>query len=1040
MSFDESDLEKMFMDEFENRGYTHVCGDTIERRNDEIILKNDLEDYLRMRYADNNITDSEIRAIFATFPTYDRGDYVNNRETFRKIRNGFDIRRADKQSMLRVNLIDFNNPEKNIFKIVNQFKIQGNKVSRIPDAIVFINGIPLVVIEFKSATKEDATIYNAYEQINVRYARDIPNLFIFNAFTIISDGENSKVGTHFSKYEHYYAWNKANSTDDRTDGIGSFDTLMNGVFAKERILSIIKDFIFFPDESGKNEKIVCRYPQYFGATTLFKNVLSHLKPDGDGKGGTYFGTTGCGKSITMLFLSRLLMKSAEMRNPTIVLITDRTNLDHQLYDQFVVAKKFLGDEKVRNAESREDLKQLLSNCASGGVFHTTIQKFSEAENVLSDRTNIVVISDEAHRSQLNMEEAERVIDGKKKLMIGFGKILHDSLPNATFVGFTGTPIDDTLEVFGEIVDQYTMVESEEDHITSKLVYEGRAAKVITDPEQMKAIDDYYKKCEEEGSNPYQIEKSKKELSKVENVINNENRISKIAVDFIQHYEKRVSDGATVAGKAMFVCANRAIAYNFCQHLKKLRPDWFEVREGNNEGLEEKDKAKPIEMVKMVATRGKDDPKEMYDALGDSDYKRDLEIQFKKINSNFKIAVVVDMWLTGFDVPFLDAIYIDKPIQKHNLIQAISRVNRIYEGKDCGLIVDYLGIKKELDIALKKYTNGYRNNGFETTEGFVTAMRTHLSILDEMFYDFDASDYYSDDEKKQFQCLGRAMEHVQKDKETEQKFMSEVRKLKTAYNACTYSDDVTREERDRIYFYTGIRSLLAKLIKGDAPDTALMNINVRDMLERALQSDEVIQLITTSEDMDDKRIELLSDEYLEKIKKIPGLNTKFKLLQNLLKVSLSDIKKINKLKADEFSARFNDIVAKYNDRHYRDDDIASIINEMLDIIVDMIDSKQSGNEMGLSLDEKAFYDILDYIIKEYDFQYDYGKLPQIAKDLKKCADDACTTLDWMSREDVQASLKVDIVMLLADNGFPPDVREGVYQKIFQQLEVYKDNAE
>ncbi len=1039
MGFGETELETLIMGEFEDRDYEHVCGDTIERREDEVLLVRDLETYLRTAYAAKGITDSEIRAIIMTLPVFDRGGYVNNRETFRKIRNGFDIRRADKKSTLRVNLIDFVHPEKNIFKIVNQYRIAGVKVHRIPDAIVFVNGIPLVVLEFKSTTKEDATIYNAYEQINTRCTRDIPNLFVYNAFTVISDGENSKIGTHFSGYEHYYSWNKVNSSDRRQDGIGSLDTIMDGVFNKARLLSIVKDFVFFPDESGKQEKIVCRYPQYFGATSLYKHVMSHLKPDGDGKGGTYFGTTGCGKSYTMLFLSRLLMKSPEMRNPTIVLITDRNNLDHQLYQQFLVAKRFLGDENVRNAATRDDLKALLSGCTSGGVFHTTIQKFSEAEDALSERNNIVVISDEAHRSTLNMEEVDRVVGGKKKHIAGFGRILHDSLPNATYVGFTGTPIDETMAVFGDIVDQYTMVESEADHITSKLVYEGRTAKVNTDPAILKAIDDYYRECEAMGSNPYQIEKSKKELAKLDNVINGGDRLKKVAKDFIQHYENRTEEGSTVAGKCMFVCSSRLIAYNFCMLLKEFRPDWFVVRDGDNEGLSEDKKAEPIEMVKMVATRGKDDPKEMYEFIGDSEYKRNLEVQFKKINSNFKIAVVVDMWLTGFDVPFLDAIYIDKPIQKHNLIQAISRVNRIYEGKEYGLVVDYLGIKSELDKALKKYTNGYKGEGLDTSEDFVKAMRIHLDILDKMFFDFDASDYYSDDEKKQFRCLGRAMEHVQRTKEDEQKFMREVRSLKTAYNNCTYSENITKEERDRVYFYTGVRSLLAKLIRGDAPDTAVMNIKVRQMLERAMNSDEVVQIIVESNEITEDRIELLSDEYLEKIRKMPGVYTKFKVLERLLKVTIGQMRKTNKLMADQFSARFNKVVEVYNDRHYRTDDIAMVIQEMVEIITDAMKSAKSGNEMGLSMDEKAFYDILVYIVDEYDFEYDRAKLPDIAKQLKKCADEACSTLDWLDRADVQAELKVEIVMILAENGFPPEVRDGVYQKIFQQLEVYKDNS-
>jgi len=1040
MVFDEKSLENLFMSKFEALGYEHVNGETIERDTRELILKDDLERYLRSKYADENLTNLEISMIMSSFQTLDRGDYVNNRNTFRSICDGFVFRRADKtKNPIWVELIDFNNVDKNIFKIVNQFEIQGPKERRIPDAIVFINGIPLVVLEFKSTVREDATLYDAFLQIEERYVRSIPDLFAYNAFTVISDGINSKIGTHFSKYEHYYSWNKVNSSDRSREGIDSMDSMLEGAFTKERLLSIIDNFIYFPDESNSNLKVICRYPQYFGATLLFNNIKKHLKPNGDGKGGTYFGTTGCGKSYIMLFLSRLLMRSKDLSNPTIIIITDRNNLDHQLSSQFIRSKRFLKDEKVLSIESRDDLKTRLAGAASGGVYLTTIQKFEEWDTCLSERNNIIVISDEAHRSQLNMENVERLVNGEKKKMIGFGRILHDSLPNATYVGFTGTPVDETLEVFGNIVDQYTMVESERDNITSKLVYEGRAAKVILNEEQVAAIDAYYENCEMQGANQYQIDKSKKDITKMENIIGNKDRLNKIAIDFIQHYEKRIYDGASVAGKAMFVCSSRKIAFEFHQLLKKYRPDWFVVKEGANEGVQDNEKAEPIEMVKIVATRGKDDPKEMYEILGDDNHKRNLEVQFKKLHSNFKIAIVVDMWLTGFDVPFLDAIYIDKPIQKHSLIQAISRVNRIYEGKEYGLVVDYLGIRKELDAALKKYTNGFKADGLEISSDFAIIMREYLNILDGIFHGFDTSDYYSDDGERQIKCLSRAMEFVQMDEDTEKRFMVAVRKLKTAYNNCTYDDSVTKEERDKVYFYTGVRSLLAKIVKGDAPDTALMNIKVREMLERAIASDDVIQLMIASEELDENTIDLLSENYLDRIKKIPGLNTKFKLLQRLAKVTISSFKRTNKIKGDQFTEKFNAIVRKYNDRHFRADDLAEIIDVMTALIAEVYKENTEAEGLGISIEEKAFYDILEHIIDEYQFEFDKGLLTEMSKRLKECTDKTCSVLDWYDREDIKAGLQMDIALILEEFGFPPVYYTGVYQQIFSQMENYKKNT-
>ncbi len=1040
MIFDEDNLENLFMEEFTARGYDHVIGDTIKRAETDLLLAEDLREYLRRRYNKENLLDVEINMILATFPCRDKGIYVDNRDTFNKIRNGFAFRRVDKSKpALWINLLDFDEPKNNIFKIVNQFTVQGPKQRRRPDAIVFVNGIPLVVIEFKSAVKEDVGLLEAYEQINTRYVRDIPDLFKFTAFTLISDGVNSKIGTHFTKYEDYYSWNKVDSKDKVSDGLTSIDVLMDGVFTKERLLAIIEDFVYFPD-MGTEFKVVCRYPQFFGATALLENIRKHMKPAGDGRGGTYFGTTGCGKSFTMLFLSRMLMRSKAMGNPTIILITDRNNLDDQLHKQFVVSKGFLCDDNVVSIQDREDLKTKLKGKASGGVYLTTIQKFSEDEEPLSERNNIIVISDEAHRSQLNLEDADRVVNGERKHIKGFASMLHESFPNATYVGFTGTPIDDTIEVFGDIIDQYTMVESERDKITSKLVYEGRASKVVLDEEQMKAIEEFYAKCEAEGANPYQIEKSKRDTARMESVIGNEHRIDKVARDFVAHYEKRVEDGSTVAGKCMFVCTTRNIAYRFYQKLKELRPDWFVIKESNDTSLSKELRAKPIEMVKMVATRGSNDPPEMYEMLGTSEYKEELAVQFKKIDSNFKIAIVVDMWLTGFDVKFLDAIYIDKPIQKHSLIQAISRVNRIYPGKEYGLVVDYLGIRKELDAALKKYTNGFKAEGLDKSEDFVIVYKEYLDIIDKMFHGFDMSGYYADEPKRQLECLKKGVEFIQSEAELESRFMVAVKKMKTAYNNCTYSDNISKEERDRMYFYTAVRSVLVKLAHPDALDTTQMNAKVRELLERAIQSDEVIQLISTTEEMDEATVDLLSDEYLEKIKKIPGLNTKFKLLQRLARLTLSTFKRTNKLKSDEFSDRFNAIVKKYNDRHFRADDIAHMVEEMLQMIVELHSEMNSGENLGISAEEKAFYDILESIVKTYDFEFDKETMKEMAKRMKDATDKACSVLDWINRADAKAQLQFDIVEIMYEFGFPPEYHDGVYQKVFEQMERYKRYSE
>ena len=490
----------------------------------------------------------------------------------------------------------------NIFKIVNQFEIFGYE-KRIPDGILYINGLPLVVFEFKSAICKEATIHDAFVQITVRYKRDIPELFKYNAFLVISDGVNSKAGSFFAPYEFFYSWRQKRDPHPRplsqrekgerhyrgggedyispeesaVVGINTLYTMIQGLFNKYTLRDVIRNFIYLPDSSRKEEKILCRYPQYYAATKLYANIKAHRRPAGDGKGGTYFGATGCGKSYTMLFLTRLLMKSVDFASPTIVLITDRTDLDDQLTGQFVGAKGYIGDEAVISVESRGHLRELLKDRSSGGVFLTTIHKFTEDTELLTDRDNVICISDEAHRSQVNLDQKVRVTPDGVKRTYGFAKYLHDSLPNATYVGFTGTPIDATLDVFGPSVDAYTMTESVADGITVRIVYEGRAAKVLLDNAKLKEIEDYYAQCADQGTSDYQIEESKKANTRMNAILGDPDRLKTVAADFVQHYEGRVSEGATVKGKAMFVCASRPIAYEFYKAVIALRPEWAEVR-------------------------------------------------------------------------------------------------------------------------------------------------------------------------------------------------------------------------------------------------------------------------------------------------------------------------------------------------------------------------------------------------------------------------------------------------------------------------------
>lgn len=1049
----EAKLELSVMELFQNEGYEYLSGDSILRETSDVLIKDDLRMYLMMKYAADGITTTEIESIILGLvrssydPLYDA-----NKEMLTKITNGFSFRREDKTKKdLFIRLIDFDNVNNNIFKVVNQVEIQGRHELRIPDAVVYINGLPMVVIEFKSATRENATIHNAYEQLTIRYTRDIPDLFKYNAFVVISDGANNKYGSIFADYDYFYAWRKIDDGIDEVDGINSLYSMVKGLFRKDRLLAVIKDFIFFPDQSNKELKVVCRYPQYFAATKLLANVKAHQKPEGDGKGGTYFGATGCGKSYTMLFLTRMLMRNEFFKSPTIIIITDRTDLDTQLSTTFCNAKKFIGDDTVESIESREMLRTKLQGRASGGVYLTTIQKFTEDTLLLSDRTNIICISDEAHRSQVNLEQKVRVTENGVERHYGFAKYLHDSLPNATYVGFTGTPVDATIDVFGSVVDRYTMTESVKDGITVNLVYEGRAAKVTLDKDKLEEIEAYYEQCEEDGANEHQIEESKKAIANLDVILGDPDRLKAVAQDFVAHYEKRVKEGGTVCGKAMFVCSTRQIAFKLYQYIKEIRPSWVEIREADDGVVlseKERKEIKPIAKMNMVMTRSKDDPKELWDLLGNDEYKRELDRQFKKVKSNFKIAIVVDMWLTGFDVPELDTMYLDKPVQQHTLIQTISRVNRVCKGKDKGLIVDYIGIKNSMNLALKKYTD-YKENDLEEIAQSVVIVRDTLDVLDAIFKQFDLTAFFSGTPLEQLECLNHAVEYVQITHEMEERFMACVKRMKDAYNLCSGGDELTDKERDKIHFYLAIRSVLRKLTKGDAPDTTQMNARVSRMVEEAIQADGVTEIFTLEKETERLEQDIFSDEYLERINRIPLVNTKIKILQRLLKNAIDEYRKINKMKGVDFTERMNAVVELYNsrrkDKAFANEVLDDVAEQLTKLLEELGKDKKSFEDLNISFEEKAFFDILEALAKKYGFYDEYIEkfgtehLLNLAKDIKAIVDDKAKYAAWSAREDIKAELKVNIILKLAEYKYPPVTQDEVYKEVLEQAENFRKYA-
>lgn len=1059
--FNEASLENVICDLFEKEGYEHKYGEELHKGLSEVLLVEDIEAYLKSHYP--GITETEIQRIILTLKAQKMTSlYEENVRLYRMISEGFSVKRDDpKASPLWIRMIDFSSVENpaatdtNIYKIVNQVEIV-ERAKRRPDAIVYINGLPLVVMEFKSAIKENCTIKDAFTQLTVRYRRDIPSLFRYTAFIVISDGVNNRIGTLYTPYEYFESWNKVNPKDSPEEGINSLYTMVKGLFARNRLLAVLKDFIFFPDTSTREEKYVCRYPQFFAATLLYENILKHKYP-GDRKGGTYFGATGCGKSLAMLYLTRLLMRSPLLNSPTILIITDRTDLDDQMSKTFLSAKQFINESTIEQIESRRELGEKLRGRKSGGVFLTTIQKFSEDIALLSDRGNIICISDEAHRSQTNLgkkielsfDEEGHAADIKRTY--GFAQYLHNSLPNATYVGFSGTPIDSTIEVFGGVVAKYTMLDSANDGITERIVYEGRAAKVYADAEKLALIDKYYDECAEQGSTQDQINKSITDVATVQSIIGDPRRLDTIAEDFVNHYENRIAEGASVCGKAMIVCMTRNIAFDLYKRIVALRPQWAEKKLYADEDKvtpEEERKLMPIERIKLVMTSSKDDPEEMANLIGNDNDRKVWAEQFKNPNSNFKIVILVDMWLTGFDVPCLDVMYIDKPLQKHTLIQTISRVNRVYPGKNKGVVVDYIGFKKRMNYALKLYGGVQTASGemidddpTENIDDFVTIVRDELESLHAITHPYDDREFEDYTDEQQLQCLNAAANFILQQEKRYNAYMHHSKVMSEAYNICQSSDQFSNDERDRVFFFKSVRAILMKLTRGNAPDVEKMNIRVRQLMEDALHSDGVEDVVKIVED-NNGDFDIFDPSHIDRISNIQLPNIKRKMLERLLRQQISEYQKVNKLKALEFKERLEGLLKDYNDRSddavFADQVMSEVTDRITELIRELEKERESFKDLGIDYEEKAFYDILKAVSDEHKFNYPEEKMLTLAKGIKQIIVSNSEYTDCFKRDDIRAKMSFDIIVELSKNGYPPvgNNYDEIYKQVIEQAENFK----
>lgn len=1039
--FSESSFEEVVLKLFEEADYEYVSGYDLHRMKNEIILEDDFINYLTINYPQGNFSNDDYRIILNELKLIShRNLHTSFKETLNKIRNGFTLYREN-ENPIHINFINYKDERKNTYKIVNQFEVQGSRELRRPDIVIFINGIPISVIELKNPADETVSVFQAYEDLTIKCNRGIPDLMRYSFVSMISDNANTLVGSIFAGYEHFYEWKSTDGDDYAKTPFEVLEMTIGGLYKHSTILNIIQNYVYIPDnDEGKSVVIVPKYYQYYHTEVLYQSVINALKPDGDGKGGTYFGATGSGKSFIMLFLTRRLTFDNSLNNPTVLLITDRADLDDQLSKTFVNSKTFLNDQNIKSFESRTDLKMNLDGISSGGVFLTTVQKFNEDTSLLTERNNVICISDEAHRSQINLNEVLELNNDEIVKRVGFAKHLRDSLPNATYVGFTGTPIDETINVFGNISASYKMLQAQKDGATVGIEYVPGPDELKLNEQKLKEIEDFYKEMEKLGTNEYQIEESKRQSANIKAIVNNPKRLKNVAKHFVALYEKRVEEAATIHGKAMFICYDREVAFNLYNELKDLRPDWF-IKRANAEDINVKEEDRrdllPLEKVQLVATRAARDSKELYELLGTKNHRETLANEFKKVESNFKIAILVDMWITGFDVPSLDTMYIDKPLHRHSLIQTISRVNRIFKGKEKGVIVDYIGIKTSLAKALKQY-GGDIPDIEQNVQIAIQIFKDQLALINEMFHEFDLSDFYSDDKVTQLRLVNSAADYIGISKEVERKFMNHTRALKSALDICVGSKEISEDEIVNAHLFFIIRSIIYKLNSEGTPDVEKMNRHVKKLVDEALESEIDLENLEVTE-----RIDLFSDEYLDTIKNIKYPTTKLKSLLYLLKKIVGKYKEVNIIKGMEFEERLKHLVKKYNSRDelvfagaVMEEVIESITKEVEDVIKEVQEDAKSFSKLGITFEEKAFYDILKDIRDKTPFEYTEERLLNLSKAIKKVVDNQTKYTDFDKREDIRNALRSDIIRTLSRHGYPPVTATEVYDKVFETAQNFK----
>lgn len=1007
-SYTEADYENSIIELFQNIGYKHVYAPDLERDFHSPLYEDELNDalYRLNPSASKHAISEALRKI----KNFENAELVQKNELFMNyLQNGVEVKYFEdgEEHSDIIYLADYENKNNNSFVVANQWTYIENSNKR-PDVILFLNGLPVVLMELKSPSRENTDASEGYLQIR-NYMQEIPSMFIYNCICVISDQLTSKAGTITSKEDRFMCWKSKDGSYENTQ-YAQFDTFFEGMFTKERLLDIIKNFICFSENGSELIKILAGYHQYFAVKKAIESTKRASETDR--KGGVFWHTQGSGKSLSMVFYARLLQQV--LNSPTIVVITDRNDLDDQLYSQFAKCKDFLRQEP-KHAESRNNLKSLLEGRKANGIIFTTMQKFEESSEPLSDRKNIVVMADEAHRSQYGLSEK---VNSEGEIKVGNARVIRDALPNATFIGFTGTPIEakdrNTREVFGDYIDVYDMTQAVADGATTPVYYESRVVKLRLDESTLRMIDNEYDAMADYADSEV-IEKSKREVATLDAILGNDSTIDSLVKDIITHYENYRENLLT--GKAMIVAYSREIAIKIYNKILELRPQW--------------DKK-----VKVVMTESNKDPEEWRAIIGNKSHRKALAEEFKDDNSDMKIAIVVDMWLTGFDVQSLSTMYIYKPMKGYNLMQTIARVNRVFAGKEGGLIVDYVGIISALKQAMKDYTVRDKENygDMDISHSAYPKFLEKLSICKDLFYGYDYSKFVNGTNLERSKAVSGAVNFildVSKEKELKN-FVKEALLLHQALSLC--SSIVERDLRVEAAFFESVRVILSRISdSGSGKKISLqeMNSRINDLLKNSIKSEGVINLFSDFKE----GFSIFDSEFMSEVSKMKEKNIAVKILESLILEQVRIYKKTNVVKSEKFSEIMQNIINRYINGMITNE---KVIEELCDMAKQIMHEKNIGKELGLTDEELAFYDALTKPQAIKDF-YENDQLVAITKELTETLRKN-RTIDWQKKESTRAKMRSCVKHLLKKYGYPPKKREYALETVMEQCEQWADRTD